>query len=104
MKPSCKVILDALHRGEELSPMTSINRLGLSALSQRVGELRNKHLIDIRDRWAMSPRGGRYKIYFLPMSLRKPTPQTEIIVHAHVRRLLTGHEACEVDDQQSLFS
>ena len=42
MKPSAKIIYDALLRGETLTPIQSLTRYGIHALSQRIGEIKKE--------------------------------------------------------------
>ena len=106
MKPSCKKLLEAMQRGEEISVKTSIIRHGISACGQRMTELRNKYGVDVCDRWAVATNGARYKIYFLPPALQAksgPKPATVPVI-GHTRRqhnALTGAEPADI--QQNLF-
>lgn len=88
MKPTCRKLLEAMQRGEEISVKTSIMRFGISACGQRMSDLRLKHGIDVRDRWAQAPNGALYKVWFLPPALQTGrVPKTETVVRAHVRQL-----------------
>lgn len=102
MKPTARKLLEAMQRGEEISVKTSILRHGISAAGQRMSELRLKHGIDVRDRWAEAPNGGMYKIWFLPKELQtRNQPRTETVVRAHTRRLNVIED--EQPEQISLF-
>ena len=103
MKPSCKKLLEAMQRGEEISVKTSIIRHGISACGQRMTELRAAG-IPVQDRWAAAPNGAKYKIYFLPADRQTGgrRPQ-ETVVRAHVSRLSNDIDAEPVDIQKNLF-
>lgn len=100
MKPSAKTILEALQRGEQLSTNDSCIRYGIRALGQRITELR-KAGYPIKDRYGkVNGKRAPFKIYF--MDTVKPSPRTETVVRAHVRRMVAGVE--EMDEQPGLFA
>jgi hypothetical protein len=53
MKPSAMKVLQHLQEGNEITPLVSIQRLEICALSQRIGELRRAGY-DIKDLWLKS--------------------------------------------------
>jgi len=66
MKPSAEIIYRALLRGERLTPITSLSRYGVHALSQRVGEIRRQTGLpvvskrvngDVYHEYYLEPRG-----------------------------------------------
>jgi len=104
MKPSAKMIYDALLRGEVLTPQKALLMFGCMSLSQRVGEI-NREV----DRKVVSRRvkGEVYNEYFVPLSAPvPPVKPPSTIVRAHVRRFdreaLAGVEIAET--QGNLFS
>lgn len=63
MKPSARIILNALLRGEKLTPLTSLGKYGVHALSQRCGELRREYGYHVVSRRV---KGDVYHEYFIP--------------------------------------
>jgi len=102
MKPSAKRVLEALQRGEELTIQRSISLLGVSALSQRITELRRDGY-DIRDRFG-TVKGERkpFKVYWMAVP-KQPAPRTETVVREHVRRLNVIEDE-PVEQQGVLFA
>jgi hypothetical protein len=70
MKPSAMKVLQHLQEGNEITPLVSIQRLEICALSQRIGELRRAGY-DIKDLWLKSKSGGRYKTYYMDAQVSK---------------------------------
>lgn len=62
MKPSAKIIYNALLRGERLTPLKSLFNYGVHALSQRIGEIKKETGVDI-----ISERvtGEKYHAYWI---------------------------------------
>lgn len=58
-------LLQAFLRGEALTVLTAVNRYGVMALSQRVGEIRKLGWPVRRDDWLELPIGKRVKRYSL---------------------------------------
>lgn len=100
MKPSAKIILAALRRGEVLTPLVSLHRYGIHALSQRISEIRNEPCVEAII--SEQVNGDKFHRYFMPKYCRVVTspPQMEVTsVKAHVRmREIT------TDDQLGLFA
>ena len=102
MKDQAKTILDALLRGERISPKDSTRRYGIMALAQRVSELRKlgypiKDFFPVRD-----GRVQKYKVYFIEAAKPPPAPKPEVtIVTAHTRRRNVIEQ--EPEEQISLF-
>lgn len=65
-----QILLQALKRGEKLTPLTAVKDYGVMALSQRVGELIRKGHPIIRSRLQVSKR-KRVGLYFLRRGNRK---------------------------------
>ena len=62
----CSKLLSAFLSGERLTVLTAIDKHGCYALSQRVGELKNKYGWPIkRDEWLDLPSGKSVKVYSL---------------------------------------
>jgi hypothetical protein len=63
-RSQCEQIWDALCRGESLTVAEALTRYGCYALSQRIGELKEKHP-QIESEWVDTAGGARVKRYFL---------------------------------------
>ena len=61
----CRALLNAFLAGEKLSVLTALDKYGVYALSQRVGELRNTYKWPIEDGWLKLPSGKRVKSYWI---------------------------------------
>ena len=59
----CEAILEALRRGERLTVGDALTRYGCYALSQRIGELRDRHP-EIESEWVETATGKRIKRYY----------------------------------------
>ena len=68
MKPSAEIIMKALLRGERLTPLISLSRYGIHALSQRVGEIKKLTELEII---SQRVKGDYYHEYFIPVGSRK---------------------------------
>ena len=87
MKPSTKLLLAALRRGEVLTPIVSLHRFGIHALSQRIGEIRTDPLVT-EEVISERVQGDVYHRYYMPAYCRivsTPTPAKATPVRAHVR-------------------
>lgn len=87
MKPQAKLILDALLRGERLSPQYSTRRYGVMALAQRVSELRRMGH-PILDRFpVVDGKVQHYKVYFMDVPATRPKDDGTTVVREHVRHM-----------------
>lgn len=60
-----RALLEALLRGERLSVLTALDKYGIYALSQRVGELTNKYGWPVKKDWLKLPSKKTVKVYSL---------------------------------------
>ena len=103
MKPSAKLILAALRRGEVLTPQIALLKFGCMSLSQRIGEIRRDSSVT-EEIICRRVKGDVYNEYFIRRTEpARPERKAETVVRAHVRRLSNDIDAEPVDIQQNLF-
>jgi len=61
----CEILLAAMRRGEKLTVATALEKYGVYALSQRMGELRRKHGIDVKSEIIEVGEGKRVAQYWI---------------------------------------
>lgn len=61
----CYTLLQALKEGVRLTVKKALDSYGVYALSQRMGDLRNKYHWPIKDRFVETPGGAVVKEYWL---------------------------------------
>lgn len=59
------VLLDALVSGMRLTVLTALDKYGIYALSQRIGELEREYHWPIKKEWLKLPSGKTVRIYSL---------------------------------------
>lgn len=57
----CKIVLQALQRGERLTTATALIKYGIGDLRRRIKDLKDYHGVDIKTQL----NEGRFKTYFL---------------------------------------
>ena len=62
----CKIVYDALLRGERLTTLNAIVKYGIGDLRRRVKDLIDTHKINVKSVWVTNPEtDSRYKEYYV---------------------------------------
>lgn len=99
MKPSAKKILDAMRRGMVLTPHSCLIVLDLSALTQRIGELKKNDSVE-DEITSEFVTGKPYKKHYIKGALKFGDKGSELV---HVRSHVRGHKPIAEETEPSLF-